>query len=144
MESHIQLVLNQWCSRRRFGGEPRPCLFDCGHHSDALEHSIVCPCFQRLFHDWHGLHDLSLTLDQILLLSYGSDGDIPRMDHYVLAYVHVCFACFNACRHGDTLTRRMVIHRTKRMITHCSRTGTLLRQLRSGLGTLVFPSGGNL
>ena len=127
---HLQLVLNQWCTTRRFGQGAKACPFDCGHETDELEHCAVCPAFQVLFHSYLRNPVELLTLENLTLLHYNDGSACPDMDHYIMIYIHTAFGCFNACRHGAKLSKRLIVNHLKTLITHCPRSGFLVRRLQ--------------
>ena len=81
-------------------------------------------CVLNFFYDCSTIGIGCIILNAVLTRSYSCLDDVgtKAMDHYVLVYAHVCFACFNACRHGAEFARRLVIHQTKRLVSHCSKT----------------------
>ena len=119
--SHLSLVLNQWCTRRRFGSESVACPFGCGHHNDDIDHLISCPEFTQLFNRVLRCRNLVFSHWNILLLNFGDSPHSSFFAEYVFLFVHVCRAAHNSLRHGGTFNRRLVTHLLKRIATHCNK-----------------------
>ena len=125
--SHLQTILNQWCSSRRFGCKRKPCPFNCGHKCDDLEHVLTCNKFQSVFHAKLNQKGAHLTRLNCLLLTHDDTIFRPAERHYAMLYVATCFHCFNGCRHGSTFGTRLVTFNLKRLSLHCRTTGCLVR-----------------
>ena len=109
--THLRAVTNHWCTSSRFGVKKRPCLFGCGFESDRISHTVCCPLFWDIFCGLCGFANHDIDLTTILLLR--SEGISGIHDHcnFLLLGIHICFLCYNACRYGLTISRRIVLHK---------------------------------
>ena len=99
--THLRAVANHWCTFSRFGVKRHSCLFGCGADRDIWE--ILCGIC--------GLHNPGFDLASILL--FKSDWVAVSVDHrnFILLGIHICFLVYNSCRHGQRISRRLVLHR---------------------------------
>ena len=132
--SHLRACLNQWCTSRRFGQRNSSCPFGCGDGKDEVEHCLVCAKFQHLFWGIFHCFDRKVTLFHILMLDHMhasiavSDGDV------LLLYGHVCYHAYNHCRHGATLSKRLLRHILRNISKHSAAMGMRIRRwMRHGV-----------
>jgi len=123
--THLRAICNHWCTASRFGNKRHACQFGCGHHTDQLAHSICCPKFWHIFRCILHSPDFPFEPENILLLSDGSTIDDKDRCNITLLGTHICFLCFNYCRHNGPLTRRVVLHH----LYHFSKTHSKVRLL---------------
>ena len=129
--AHVQTVLNQWCSHRRFGLMHKACPFGCEDMNDDIEHCIICPKFQAHFHNRMSQFGLTLNMDAILLFTHNGTILPPFVRHYILIYVTTCFHCYNHCRHSREFNRRLVTFTLKKLAVHCPRTRNIINAFSS-------------
>ena len=118
--SHVRVILNQWCTSRRFGTTPKGCPFLCGHVTDEIEHCVICPKAQYLIHSHFQIKHIIFTLEDIVLFRMNSNSMSSDNVKYCLCYTHICYLLYNACRHGKTMNSRLVTHYIKRVATFCN------------------------
>ena len=117
--SHVEVVLNQWCTSRRFSAEPVECPFLCGFPQDDLSHIITCEVFQHVFHTCMGQRPILIPLANLINLDAGNCSDQALAVFYLLFYIHICHNSFNACRNGHTFDARLVTSKLKLLSLHC-------------------------
>ena len=108
--THIRTISNHWCTRSRFGAKNLGCLFSCGHETDAIKHTCICNSFWQAFFRVARIPPFLITLNRVTLFS---DDLCPMDDHEFRSLIiglHICFLCFNSCRHGQSLSDRLVEH----------------------------------
>ena len=106
--THIRTISNHWCTRSRFGAKHQGCAFACGHETDAIKHSCVCPAFWETFFHVSKIPSFCISLENIMTFSHNS---IPIPDFEVKSIVlglHICFLCFHSCIHGKELSERLL------------------------------------
>ena len=109
--SHLRAVTNHWCTYSRFGVKTRQCLFGCGFCSDRVSHTVRCEKFWEIFCGILGFPSPGFDLAAIFLFdSEWIAHDIDKCNGVLLG-LHTCFLCFHACKHGQTLNRRLVLHK---------------------------------
>ena len=109
--THLRAIGNHWCTYSRFGIKRHTCLFGCGFESDRIAHTLFCHHFLLVFFEACGLVAPVLTLENAFLLT--GEWFESSHDHacFGLLASHLCFLCFNACKHGMAFNRRLVIHK---------------------------------
>ena len=140
--AHIQTVLNQWNTNRRYGRTQRDCPFFCGFPEDCVEHLITCDSFQASFHRSLGQRAHLLTSSNILLLRSCDSPMQGRFLRYMFLYNFVCLKSFNACRHDGRLSDRLINHFLTVLSGHCSATRAdviFFRSHRNFLSDCVCP-----
>ena len=80
--------------------------------------TISCPSFWDLFLGQVGYDGPLPDASCVLLLTYGNCELSCDIADLIFIGLHICFLCFNACRHGQILSERLVRHYT----SHFSRT----------------------
>ena len=129
LSATVFTVLNGWCTNSRFGGDNHNCPF-CGETGYAfISHMVVCPQLQNFV--LPGLHQSHafLTAEHIFEMCSGSR-DLDQIDvDFIAIYVYIALRVFNSCRHGDSLTQRLVTHLLKRLAFHCQASRYFLQQL---------------
>ena len=118
--AHVRVVLNQWCTARRFGLPSRSCHF-CENGLDELEHYLACASFHRLFSLALNQSALVLSLENILFLTHDSAPLPSPVVRYVMLFCYVGFCCVNGCRHGQTFEKEQINFYLKRIATRCSK-----------------------
>ena len=137
--NRLRTLCNQWCSHRPFQNS-RGCVFGCAFLDDSVEHSIIREKLRNKYHDIFGFSGLrfsgkkivSLGVDGTLELADGKDfyGQ-PNIDSdYILIYNQACFLCYNACSHGESLSRRLLTRQFKSTAEHCARSRSLIHWWR--------------
>jgi len=128
--THLRTVCNHWCTHSRFGNKTRSCLFGCGHPNDQVAHSASCDAFWRIYCGIFNFRSPSFCKHSVLL--FQSDwirDDIDRIC-FILLGLHTCFLAYNACRHGQPLSRRLVVHKLYGYTRTHNKVTRLLRRLR--------------
>ena len=75
--THIRTISNHWCTRSRFGAKNKGCAFGCGHISDTIKHSCICPMFWDSFFAVSAISPISITLEEVATFSLNS---VPTPD----------------------------------------------------------------
>ena len=128
--THIRTISNHWCTRSRFGAKCRGCLFSCSHETDSIKHTCICASYWSAFFRVARIPSISISIEKVLLFSHDSI-PISHCDfHSILIGLHICFLCFNSCRHGQDFSDRMNQHHLSHFMRHHSRASALLCDLR--------------
>ena len=136
--SHLRAVCNHWCTFSRFGNKKHGCLFGCGSDTDRVSHTICCPKFWVIFCGVCDINSISPSLENIFLLNGPCFGYSFDCSVFAILASHVCFLCFNACRHGLPFNRRLVLHKLYSFTrTHCN-AAKFLRHLKIRNRSLIF------
>ena len=128
--SHLDVVLNQWCTSSRFGSEPIECPFLCGHPQDRLTHLLVCTGFHSVLHTCLGQPAVNVPLCNLISLSTDSSNE-ELVKFYLLLIVHICHNTFNACRNGQIFSIRLVASKLKLLALHCGASRAAIHKIRS-------------
>ena len=132
--THIRAVCNHWCTRSRFGNKTSGCVFGCGHENDRITHSICCTLFWDFFFECIKIHPISISLEEVLLLSDDIEMLCCDRQHVIMIGLHILFLTFNSCRHGAVLDKRLVNHH----LVHFCRSHRAVARRIDELA-LVFP-----
>ena len=129
--AHVQTILNQWCTRRRFGDSNADCPFLCGYPSDCVSHLISCQSFQSIFHPALGQAQVLLPIRALLLFEHNGHPIAEEMHGYMYIYIYVCLKSFNSLRHGSLFSRRSVEHLLVSLAAHCKAARSDIIHFRS-------------
>ena len=108
--SHIRAICNHWCTRSRFGSKSAGCCFACGHSTDRIAHTLVCPRFWELFFSLTSFACQPLDLHDVLLLTLHRESCDSNLCDVLLIGTHICFLTYHSCKSGQTLSLRLVQH----------------------------------
>jgi hypothetical protein len=108
--SHVRAVCNHWCTRSRFGNKTSGCCFGCGHISDRIAHTLICPRFWEFFFSLTHYDCQPLAFIDVLLLTLESNPFDGNLSDLLLIGTHICFLSYHSCKGGKTLDRRLVQH----------------------------------
>ena len=108
--SHVRAICNHWCTRSRFGSKSAGCCFSCGHHTDRIAHTLVCPKFWQLFFSLTNFDYQPLDLHDVLLLTHHKEHCDSALCNVLLIGTHLCFLAYHSCKSGQTLSPRLVQH----------------------------------
>ena len=128
--SHIRAICNHWCTYSRFGHKDHPCCFGCGHGSDNIKHVIACPKFVEVFFGVCGIPSQHLEFDDIIFLNGDWIGSSSFRIKFVLLATHICFLCYNACRHGMHFSARLALHKLYTYTRKHHKTAVFLRHFK--------------
>ena len=128
--SHIRTISNQWCTRSRFGAKSSGCQFGCGHETDALKHSCICSVYWDSFFRVARIPVSRISIEKVLIFSSDSTPICKDEFQSILIGLHICFPCFNSCRHGQTLSDRLIQHNLSHFMRKHSRAATMLLNLQ--------------
>jgi len=128
--THIRTISNHWCTRSRFGAKNRGCLFSCGHETDAIKHTCICGSFWETFFRVAHIPSFPVNLKKVILFSGASSPISDREFRALIIGLHICFLCFNACRHGQRLSDRLVQHHLSHFMRRHHFTATMLRGIQ--------------
>ena len=109
--THVRAIGNHWCTNSRFGSKKVPCLFRCGYESDRLAHTIACHAFWDIYFGIFHLTNPGIDLHCALLFESEWIGTCSDRCRFIMLGIHVCFLAFNAVRHGQLMSRRLVTHK---------------------------------
>ena len=115
--NHLRVICNHWCTKSRFGHKNSPCVFGCGHCNDRISHVAICPTFWNLFLSHIGHPPTTPSVENVFLLSENGIALDEDSSLLLIVGIHICFLCFNSCRHGLSLDSRMIAH----FVSHVSR-----------------------
>ena len=128
--THLRAVCNAWCTNSRFGRKDQSCLFGCGFQSDRVSHTAVCPKFLEMFFNTCGIRFETIDFEDLALLCG------PWIDHsshrakFVILATHICFLCFNSCRHGVPLSRRLILHKLYTYTRNHTKAASFVRHFK--------------
>ena len=128
--THIRTISNHWCTRSRFGAKNQGCLFSCGHETDSIKHTCICDSYWAAFFRVAHIGSFSINLEKVILFSEGPDPICESEFRSIIIGLHICFLCFNACRHGQRLSDRLVQHHLSHFMRCHSLAATMLRSLQ--------------
>ena len=137
--SHIRTISNQWCTRSRFGAKNRGCHFGCGHETDALKHSCICSAYWESFFRVARIPVFRISIEKVLIFSSDSVPISQVEFQSILIGLHICFLCFNSCRHGQVLSDRLIQHHLSHFMRKHGKAATMLlniQQLSGGEGSI--------
>ena len=123
-------VLTGWCTPRTFGQPNHHCPYCDFDLFEDVGHMLTCPSFQNVclaaVHQRH----MFLTTENLVLLKRNGLPLNADAEELCLIYVHLAFMCYNKCRHGESLCRRLLVHLIARMCSQCSRARNIIKSLR--------------
>ena len=95
-----------------------------------INHLIICPALQNTILDCLRQPHLFLTIEHIFLLRYMDSSMGHAGLDFISLYCYLAFRAFNAIRHGEVLSKRLIISFCKRLSFHCKHSRSLLRKYR--------------
>ena len=105
--SILRIICNHWCKVYK----SYPCCFGCGYFSDRVSHASRCPRFMEVFFSTCCVPYPGIKFEDIVLLHGAWIGQSVHRARFMLIASHICFLCFNACRHGIHFSPRLVLHK---------------------------------
>ena len=128
--THIRAISNHWCTRSRFGSKFKGCVFSCGNETDNIKHTCVCGNFWSSFFKVADITPFPISLERIVVFSHNSILINDNEIYTILIGLHICFLCFNACRHGKSLSDRLIQHHLSHFMRLHHKASAVLRALR--------------
>ena len=108
--SHLRAMCNHWCTYSRFGNKRHDCLFNCGHITDQIAHTIACTSFWDIFFAVSGVSPFPIDIDAIVFIHVPHDACMFDKQMFILLGCHICFLTFHDCKHGSPFSSRRVLH----------------------------------
>ena len=128
--THIRSISNHWCTRSRFGAQSQGCLFSCGHDTDSIKHTCICSSYWSAFFRVARIPIISINIEKVIVFSHNSTPICHSEFRSILIGLHICFLCFNSCRHGQKFSDRMVQHHLSHYMRRHTKASALLRDLQ--------------
>ena len=129
--THIRTIANHWCTKSRFGAKNQGCVFACGHETDAIKHTCVCPAFWDRFFSVSRISPFGISLENLIVFSNGTDIIPDSQIKAIFIGLHCCFLCFHSCRHGKDLSRRLLQFHLSHFMRQHDKASILLRELQN-------------
>ena len=128
--THIRTISNHWCTRSRFGAQSRGCLFACSHETDSIKHTCICASYWNAFFRVARIPNIPISIEKVILFSHDSAPINDDDFRSVLIGLHICFLCFNSCRHGQEFSDRLIQHHLSHFMRRHTKASVLLRDLQ--------------
>ena len=128
--SHIRTISNHWCTKSRFQCKNKGCVFSCGNITDNIKHTCICASFWSAFFKVSGIPPFPISLEKVAIFSQDSSLICDSELHTILIGLHICFLCFNACKHGKFLSERLIQHHLSHFMRQHHKAAVVLRGLQ--------------
>jgi hypothetical protein len=128
--THVRTISNHWCTRSRFGAIQRGCVFSCGHETDSLKHTCICATYWAAFFRVARIPPFTMNIEKIILFSNDSIPICEVEFRSIIIGLHIGFLCFNACRHGQHFSDRLVQHHISHFMRRHNLASTMLLNLQ--------------
>ncbi len=125
---HLGLLLNQWCTSSRFGLPKSSCPFCHLRCHDTIDHLVTCTVFTNLFCSITRIH-ATPDFGNIAFFINLPEALVQDDALVIFVYVYSVYQCFNSCRNGHALSRRLIVHHLKLAALHCPTAGACIRRL---------------
>ena len=137
--THIRAISNHWCTRSRFGAKNQGCIFICGHETDAIRHTCVCKKYWDAFFRVSRIAPFTIDLKKIMIFSDGSNSVCNYELHSIFIGLHICFLCFNSCRHGHSLSDRLIQHHLSHFMRQHHKVASVFQTLQNSMSSNLPP-----
>ena len=126
----IRAISNHWCTRSRFGAKRQGCLFSCSHETDSIKHTCICASYWNAFFRAARIPNIPISIEKVVLFSHDSAHINDDDFRSILIGLHICFLCFNSCRHRQKFSDRLIQHHLSHFMRHHKKASALLRDLQ--------------